>query len=177
VYTIERSKKLFELHTAELSSLKGVHTFLGDSAHVLPTIIRELGNRNAVFWLDGHWSGGETAGADNECPLLHELACLGNRERDIILIDDARLFLCAPPPPHRPSEWPGIADVVDALSRRRGRPHLQVLDDVIFAVPPDDAVMRRLTSYAQDRAAALCKSGRTSVRGVLGAFKTRFLGA
>jgi hypothetical protein len=104
-----------------------------------------------VVWLDGHWSGGHTAGAGDECPLLEELSCLKDREQDLILIDDARLFLCAPPRPHAPSQWPTISDLVGELLKFRRLPFVQIVDDVIFAIPDDAALTRVLVEYAQTR--------------------------
>lgn len=54
---------------------------------------------NGVFWLDGHWSGGFTAGEADECPLLGELNSLCARTHDIVLIDDARFLNAAPSTP------------------------------------------------------------------------------
>ena len=155
VFTIERSEALYALHEEGLRQLKGVRPLLGDSREILPAVVAELGERHALFWLDGHWSGEGTAGADDECPLLGELACLAQRAGDIILIDDARLFLCAPPRPSAPSAWPNIADIVGALSASRHRRFVQIVDDVIFCVPADHPRLKaRLIEYAQDRADA-----------------------
>jgi hypothetical protein len=153
VHTIERAESLYNKHGPALSQLSGVTPHLGDSRRILPEILRALGDRTAVFWLDGHWSGGETAGAQDECPLLDELACLSSRSEDIILIDDARLFLCAPPAPHDPAQWPTLVEIVTALPAS-GRSHfVQVVDDVIFAVPRRDALQNCLVEYAQRRSA------------------------
>jgi hypothetical protein len=153
VYTIEKSDALYALHEEGLVQLPGVKPLHGDSRAVLPGVLAELGARSALFWLDGHWSGEGTAGADDECPLLGELACLSGRERDLILIDDARLFLGAPPRPYRPAAWPTIADILDALPGTRSRWFIQIVDDVIFCVPAQDAALKqRLIEYAQDRA-------------------------
>lgn len=155
VHTIERAETLYRKYGAALSQLGGVTPHLGDSRRILPEILRALGDRTAVFWLDGHWSGGETAGAQDECPLLDELACLANRSGDIILIDDARLFLCAPPAPHDPAQWPTLVEIVHALPAS-GRSHfVQVVDDVIFAVPGKDALKNCLVEYARRRSAQL----------------------
>ncbi len=156
VYTIEKSEALYALHEEGLRGLRGVRPLLGDSREILPRVVAELGQHNALFWLDGHWSGAGTAGAGDECPLLQELACLAERRADIILIDDARLFLCAPPRPYQASAWPNIADIVNALSAARGRRFVQIVDDVIFCVPEEHARLKqRLVEYAQDRADAL----------------------
>jgi len=151
VFTIERAESLYDLHKEELARLKGVKPLLGDSREVLPSIVAEIGDRKAVFWLDGHWCGGQTAGAGDECPLMDELACLSGRMGDIILIDDARYFLCAPPHPHKPLEWPTISDIVEAFSALHRRPYIQIIDDVIFAIPDEDSLKSCLISYAQER--------------------------
>jgi len=154
VFTIERAEGLYNLHHGELAQIKGVKPLFGDSRDVLPLILAGIGQRKALFWLDGHWSGGETAGAADECPLLEELACLSDRKGDIVLIDDARLFLSAPPRPHKPSEWPTIRDIVEAFAGWRSRPYIQIIDDVIFAIPNEEPLKSCLIQYAQDRAEA-----------------------
>ena len=73
VHTIERARSLYDLHSNELKQTKGVNAHFGDSRDVLPIIVDGLKDERAVFWLDGHWSGGTTAGAQDECPLLGEL--------------------------------------------------------------------------------------------------------
>lgn len=151
VHTIERAEGLYNLHSNELAQIKGVTPHLGDSRNILPQIVRDIRGQRAVYWLDGHWSGGETAGEYDECPLLDELACLSSRTQDIILIDDARLFLCAPPLPHNSSQWPTISDIVNVLPASANKPFVQIVDDVIFIVPNEDALRNRLVDYAQRR--------------------------
>jgi len=158
VFTVERAESIYRSQKEQLASLAGVKLLYGDSRKVLPSVVAEIGARKAVFWLDGHWSGAETAGADDECPLMGELACLSGRTGDIVLIDDARLFLCAPPQPHKASEWPTISDVVEALSRLHSRPFIQVVDDVIFAIPDEAPLKNCLINYAQERSNAFWQS-------------------
>ena len=154
VHTIELAQQLYDQHHAELAAIQGVRPYLGDSATLLPQIVSELSTRPAVFWLDGHWSGGETAGEDNECPLLAELECIAGRRQDIVLIDDARLFLCAPPKPHRPEQWPTLAEILRIFERHRAdAPRLvQIIDDVIYIVPDEPRLKQALVGYAQSRA-------------------------
>ena len=150
VHTIERAESLYNLHSNELAQIKGVTPHLGDSRDILPQIVRDIDSQTAVYWLDGHWSGGETAGEYDECPLLDELRCL-EPHRSIILIDDARLFLCAPPFPHNPSQWPTISDIIAVLSAAAKSPFVQIVDDVIFVVPNENALRNCLVVYAQAR--------------------------
>jgi hypothetical protein len=151
VHTIERAESLYNLHSNELAQIKGVTPHLGDSRDILPQIVRDIHSQRAVYWLDGHWSCGEKAGEYDECPLLDELRCLSSRTEDIILIDDARLFLCAPPFPHNPSQWPTISDIINVLSAAAKNPFVQIVDDVIFVVPNENALRNRLVSHAQTR--------------------------
>jgi hypothetical protein len=150
VHTIERAESLYNLHSNQLAQIKGVTPHLGDSRDILPQIVRDIDSQTAVYWLDGHWSGGETAGEYDECPLLDELRCL-EPHRSIILIDDARLFLCAPPFPHNPSQWPTISDIIAVLSAAAKSPFVQIVDDVIFVVPNENALRNCLVVYAQAR--------------------------
>jgi hypothetical protein len=154
VFTIERAINLYQQFTRELSQIPGVKPLLGDSRNVLPKVLEEVGQRKAVVWLDGHWSGGNTAGAGDECPLLDELICLSECGQHIILIDDARLFLCAPPRPHGPAQWPTISAVIEALSHFSRKPFVQIVDDVIFAIPDEVPLKNCLVEYAQTRSEA-----------------------
>ncbi len=148
VHTIELSPELYAEHHAELQQIDGVHCYQGDSAEVLPTIVAGLTDRPAVFWLDGHWSGGETAGEESECPVMSELECLSGRPHDLILIDDARLFLCAPPAPHRPEQWPTIHEICSCFDLQAT--FVQVIDDVIFIIPNQKPLRNALIEYARN---------------------------
>ncbi len=152
VYTIERADNLFNTYSASLRSLGNVQPLLGDSRVMLREIIGTLDATPAVFWLDGHWSGGETAGHGDECPLMDELALMSRRTGDMVFIDDARFFLSAPPKPHNPSHWPTIVDVIEVLRAGGNRPFVQVVDDVIISIPDIPVLKKCLIEYAQERA-------------------------
>lgn len=70
-----------------------VSVLLGDSAHVLPTVLAEL-NQPTLFWLDAHWSGGVTAHGEKETPIVEELEAILHHPVDghVVLIDDARFL-------------------------------------------------------------------------------------
>ena len=72
---------------------KQVYVHHGDSSQVLAKFVFQ---EPVLFYLDAHFSGGETAFGpqeDNGCPLLRELAVLGKRtEDDIVIVDDMRLM-------------------------------------------------------------------------------------
>jgi hypothetical protein len=166
VYTIERAEVLFREFGPQLSQLKGVRPLLGDSRQALPLVLKEVGQRNCVVWLDGHWSGGHTAGSGDECPLLDELSALAGRKHDIILIDDARLFLSAPPQPHIAAQWPTMMEIIGVLSGFNPPPFVQIVDDVIFAVHDNAPLRDCLVQYARSRAESFWNTFVTLQRGM-----------
>lgn len=96
VYTVEASKKLYNEAVEEYGNIRNIKFMRGISRESLREIINEI-DTQAVFWLDAHWSGGETFGSDDECPLIDELGLITKKRiRHYILIDDARLFMCPP---------------------------------------------------------------------------------
>ncbi|MCB0794353.1 MAG: hypothetical protein KDB88_06420 [Flavobacteriales bacterium] len=153
VHTIELSEHYHGLYSAELEKIGGVHAHLGDSRKVLPGIVASLGDTPAIHWLDGHWSGGSTSGAADQCPLMGELACIAHRTQDVILIDDARLFLSTPQRPHDPGQWPSMVEIVTMLTADGAKRAIQVIDDVIFCVPKGGEAEQCLIDYAQERSA------------------------
>jgi len=157
VFTIENS----EFHFKEaklLAEIPGIKPLFGDSRVVLPSVVAELGQSPSVFFLDGHWSGGETAGERDECPLLDELKSLQGRAGDIILIDDARLFHSPPPHPHNPAYWPTIGEIVCALCNCQDNPYIAIVDDVIFCLPNTELLTDCFIEYSRDRSQKFWKT-------------------
>jgi hypothetical protein len=134
VITIEVAPHLAHAAARALSNLPGVEVREGSSRDVLPSLINP--DEPTLYWLDGHWSGGETGGAADQCPVLGELEAIGpGHPDDCILIDDARLFLAPPPPPHRREQWPTYREIEDSIVARRPGHRTIVAHDVIVAVP------------------------------------------
>ena len=134
VVTIELSTELHASAQAALSDVPAVTALQGHSARVLETVGDPA--TPTLFFLDAHWSDGATAGVDDECPVLEEIAAVGTgHPDDCVLIDDAHLFTASPPPPHRPGAWPTLLDVIDALRAQHPEHHITMLADQILAVP------------------------------------------
>lgn len=91
--SIEISSQLAKDASARFSESPKVRIIHGDSAVVLPEIIRDL-NTRALFWLDAHCSGGITGGDPNKNPIIDEIVTvLSDKEKQhVVLVDDARLF-------------------------------------------------------------------------------------
>jgi len=132
VYTIEKSDVMFEIAKDRLGSLPNIRQLHGDTREHLPKIVSETDN--ILFWLDAHWSGGETYGEHDECPLLEELEIIFHSSMNnfAILIDDARLFLAPPPLPHQLENWPTIKKIASQTPEHYD---IVVHDDVIFIAP------------------------------------------
>lgn len=91
--SIELSPEYFAKAQKRFAGMGNVELHLGDSAEVLPNIIDGL-TKPALFWLDGHYSAGETAHGALASPINGELASIlaSPVKGHIILIDDAHEF-------------------------------------------------------------------------------------
>ncbi len=135
VITVERAASLWDAARRRFAGVRNIEFVRGDSREALRRMGGEL-REPALLWLDGHWSGGETFGQEDECPLLGELAALRSAAaRHFLLIDDARLFAAPPPPPHRAEQWPTLPEVFDALREIDPTYYIVVVDDAIIAAP------------------------------------------
>jgi len=170
VHSIERAESLYLDTRDRLGDIGNLTLHLGDTREILPGLIAAL-DAPALLWLDAHWSGGETSGAGDECPLLDELEISDRSASEVaVLVDDARYFLAAPPAPHRLDDWPDLAEVVDVLSKNRQR-YVCVTEDVIVAVSMNyrDAVVehcRQLATEALPTKSAFRRRLRSAGRGL-----------
>ena len=74
VVTIELSDELYEKARSSLRDQPTIKALHGDSRLLLAGLVDP--EVATLFFLDGHWSGGYTAGQESECPVLQELAAL-----------------------------------------------------------------------------------------------------
>jgi len=150
VVTIELSAELHASARERLRDLPHVRAVHGHSVDWLSDLPDPA--IPTLWFLDGHWSGGVTAGEDDECPILAEIAGLGRGHvDDVIVIDDARLFIAPPPPPHDPAQWPSLQQLTAALRAVKPDHHVAVLDDQIVALP--QRARPALEAYEARRAA------------------------
>jgi len=130
-----------ELHTIEIkeefydivkNSYKGskINFYLGDSITELNQIVEKL-NGNAIFFLDGHWSSGDTGRGEKDVPLLEELKQIMENFKysAIVIIDDLRLFGSCPEHESCNEDWSEISEgVIKEICQSRSE-RIYSLDD------------------------------------------------
>ena len=136
-YSVELSPEYYSAAAHKFEGRRNIHLHSGSSPAFLAIHREKFSVQPVLFWLDAHWCVAEdTAGADSQSPLLEELQVIGRLHRDsVVLIDDARLYLCAPPKPHRFRDWPDFHTVVTALLALSADHRLSVVNDVIAFAP------------------------------------------
>lgn len=131
VYTIEKSDVMFKEAEQNLKDIPNVTMLKGDTREHLKNVLDN--NDNILFWLDAHWSGGDTYGQEDECPLIEELEIIFDYPKNyVILIDDARLFLAPPPYPHNFRNWKSMKDIFNSIPQNWS---LIEYEDVIYLYP------------------------------------------
>jgi hypothetical protein len=92
IHTIEISQNY---HNKAKQGYAGdkINFILGDSSVVFESLLPTV-NTNCIFFLDGHWSSGDTGRGAKDCPLNEEIEHINNlfQHEAIIIIDDFRLF-------------------------------------------------------------------------------------
>jgi hypothetical protein len=93
IHTIELSDELYHRAVKRFAGNNKVVLHHGDSGGMLPVVLDQI-NEPTLFWLDGHYSAGDTATAELASPIYQELKHIFERENPghVILIDDSRCF-------------------------------------------------------------------------------------
>ena len=91
---------------------KKIKLYNGFSEIIFPKLLPTL-NGACNFFLDGHYSGGDTVKGEKECPIIEELTSIKNNLSNFnnvtILIDDVRCFL----PNYCAKDYPDINYLVN----------------------------------------------------------------
>jgi hypothetical protein len=94
IFTIELDPSLGAEAAKRFRDRPHITVLQGDSGQLLPRVLAELAEP-AVFWLDAHYSGGQTARGPTDTPIMHELSAIVEHRlhrEHVLLIDDAREF-------------------------------------------------------------------------------------
>lgn len=129
IVSIELAEPFYQEVCRRFQGVANVELILGDSAKALPEVVQRLEGR-AIFWLDGHYSGGDTARGENDTPVNEELrAIFKPGEPDhIVLIDDARCFGTEP-------SYPTLAEIQQLVQTLRPGWNCEVAGDSIRIFP------------------------------------------
>ena len=92
LHTIEISES-YHNRTKSLYNGSKINFIKGDSSVVFNSLLPNISDK-CIFFLDGHWSSGDTGRGPVDCPLIEEITSIHElyKHEAIIVIDDFRLF-------------------------------------------------------------------------------------
>jgi hypothetical protein len=92
LYTIEFSEKYYN-NTKNKYRGNKINFVLGDSSIIFQSLLPTISDK-CIFFLDGHWSSGDTGKSEKDCPLVEEITHINNlfQNEAIIIVDDFRMF-------------------------------------------------------------------------------------
>lgn len=126
--SIELDDAYYRAAKQRFVAYSNVTVLQGDSGKVLPEQVRQL-PAPALFWLDGHYSGGDTGKGELDTPVSAELEAILDSpvKGHVILIDDARCFNGTLGYPH--------LDQMLEIVRHKNTYHIEVSADIIRLTP------------------------------------------
>ena len=138
--SIELSADYYARAVSRFASRPQVRLINADSTTGLETALSRLSDGRAIFWLDAHYSGGDTARGQSNTPVESELrAILAYPQRsDIILVDDLRYFWQARPGFRQHDAllgYPSMRDLIGLLNSGAHQYDCFALSDALLAVP------------------------------------------
>lgn len=129
LYSVELDPELHRRARARFARYSHIHLLQGDSGVVLEGLLEQI-DTPCLFWLDGHWSGGDSARGGRETPIRAEAeAIVRHRRTDhVILIDDARCF-------NGEGDYPTLEEVKRIFCGLRSDLKCEVRDDIVRITP------------------------------------------
>ncbi len=93
IYSMEFSEDLFNRAAKKFEGHHHVTILHGESSQIMPDLLRHI-DVPCLFWLDGHYSSGDSEKGKREATILKELKQIFNHpiKNHVILIDDAHLI-------------------------------------------------------------------------------------
>ena len=125
IYSIELDDKLYRNAKKQFSMYNHISIIQGDSSEELPIILSKI-KQPCLFWLDAHYSAGNTAKGELETPIKQELNNIFtiSKFNHIILIDDARMF-------KGKNDYPTLEELRNFISNKRPYYSFIVKNDII----------------------------------------------
>lgn len=125
VYSIEPEPTLFSKAQQKFSNTSNVKIIRGLSEDVFPKLLPTISG-NICFWLDGHYSAGNTFKGPQDTPILDELtiiaANMAKMNKLVVMVDDVRCF-----DPRNPeySAYPPVDVLVDWARKQNLSWHIE----------------------------------------------------
>jgi len=156
VVTIEASEEFYNasLERFQREKKTNIYLYKGISSDILSDFDKLEINylvEPTIFWLDAHWSRGNTFGKETNHPLLKELSLIRqSKVGHFIFIDDVRL-LCHPCDMNLHSEWPLLGDVFWILVNENVKYNFSILGDCLFVFPDIRDIKLILNTFREDK--------------------------
>lgn len=125
IYSIELDPSLYMKAKRRFVNIKNIHIIQGDSSKVLSELLALI-DQPCLFWLDAHYSGGITAKANLNTPIMIELKSIFSHKikGHVILIDDDRCFIGQ-------EDYPTIRALKEFVMKNRPDYLFEVKNDII----------------------------------------------
>jgi hypothetical protein len=128
IYSIEISHELAQKAQQRFRDNSNIRIIEADSAKALAELVPEI-HEPALFWLDGHYSGGNTGKGDKVTPIMEELAAIyASDQKHVVLIDDARCF-------GNETDYPSLSKLSSFVRKLRPDASISVANDCIHIMP------------------------------------------
>lgn len=129
IFSIELSDEFHIKAKDRFKADNNIELILGDSGRELKWLMSKI-DQPALFWLDGHYSAGNTARGLDDTPVCKELEYIlgDNYNNHVVLIDDARCFGQDP-------QYPSIDDLTRFINSKRRGLNISVKYDSIRVEP------------------------------------------
>jgi len=131
LHSIELADRFYAEAQRRFAGESKVRLYHGDSGELMPEVVAAL-DAPALFWLDGHYSGGDTAKGELNAPVWKELKAIfgGMGEPFVVLIDDARCFRN-----EGGEDYPAVSDIEAWVKETRPEMGVEVAMDCIRIAP------------------------------------------
>ncbi|MBU2530358.1 MAG: FkbM family methyltransferase [Elusimicrobia bacterium] len=131
IYSVELSPELFKKAGKRFLGANNIDLRCGDSGILLKQIVQEI-KVPALFWLDAHYSKGNTARGEKDTPILQELETVLSHpiKNHTILIDDARCF-------NGINDYPKISKIEAFIAKKAPHYTVKVANDIIRITNPN----------------------------------------
>lgn len=130
IISIELSHELAARAAQRFCNESHIKILQGDSSDKLKVVIKTL-KTPALFWLDGHYSGGLTSCSSLYCPIWEELNTVfssSSNIQHIILIDDADCFTGK-------NDYPTIEELAQFIKKKKLPYSLSISNNIIHLLP------------------------------------------